>query len=206
MWLLVMLLAMQDPGAAEPASPPSRGEIGHVVVSPPFRGHFACAEHAEGELEFPGDALGTDCMVTGGIDPGSPEGFSRMYRSDGRSNEDWYGWGADVLAPFDGEVVRVIANDVVNAPGRLGQPPAAMLAFRRYDGVIVLYAHVADVQVALGERVRSGQVVAKVGNNGMSRNPHVHVGALRDGTPLQLRWDLRAMGELRRQGGQAGAD
>jgi murein DD-endopeptidase MepM/ murein hydrolase activator NlpD len=198
MWWLAMLLAVQDAGALEPATTPD-SEIEQVRVGPLFREPFMCAEHAEGELEFPGDALGTDCVVTGGIDPRRPEGYSRMYRSDGRSNEDWYGWGADVLAPFDGEVVRVMANDVVNEPGRFGTPPAAMLAFRRDDGVIVLYGHVADVQVAVGERVRAGQVVAKVGNNGMSRNPHIHVGALRGDTPLQIRWDLRAMGELRRR-------
>lgn len=202
MWKWALLLFALDAGAAEPAV--ARAGIGQVELSPPFRGHFMCAEHAEGELEFPGDALGTDCVVTGGVDPRSPHGFSRTYRDDGARNEDWYGWGAEVLAPFDGEVARIVPNDVVNVPGRFGEPPAAMVAFRRDDGVVVVYGHVADVAVALGERVRAGQVVAKVGNNGMSRNPHIHVGALRGETPLQVRWDLRAMGELRQQAAPAG--
>lgn len=206
MWKFVLLLAAAGAGAEEPAAP-AGADIGQVLVSPLFRERFMCAEHSEGELEYPGDALGTDCVVTGGVDPRSPDGFSRTYRGDGARNEDWYGWGAEVLAPFDGEVMEIVRNDVVNEPGRFGKPPAAMVAFRRDDGAVVLYGHVADVRVAQGERVRAGQVVAKVGNNGMSRNPHIHVGALRDGTPLQVRWDLRAMGELQRQAeGESGAD
>ncbi len=198
MWKFALLLAAAGAGAEEPAAP-AGADIEQVLVSPLFREYFMCAEHAEGELEFPGDALGTDCEVTGGVDPRSPYGFSRSYRTDGASNADWYGWGAEVLAPFDGEVARIVPNDVVNVPGRFGKPPAAMVAFRRDDGVVVVYGHVADVAVAVGDRVRAGQVVAKVGNNGMSRNPHIHVGALRGETPLQIRWDLRALGELRRQ-------
>lgn len=196
MWLLALLLAVSDGTAAE--SPvPSPGIIEQVQISPLFREPFMCAEHYEGEMEYPGDALGTDCVVTGGVDPRSPKGFSRTFRTDGSANEDWYGWGVEVLAPFDGEVVRVVANDEVNPPGRFGKPPAAILAFERDDGTIVLYAHVADVRVAVGDRVRAGQPVAVVGNNGISRNPHIHVGALRAGRPLQIRWDLRAMAALR---------
>jgi len=189
--LLGMVLGLQ-------AALASVAPIEAVTIAPLFRQAFICGEHPEGELEWPGDALGTDCLVTGGIDPRSPVGFARTFRTDGMRNEDWYGWGAEVLAPFDGEVIRVVANDVVNPPGRFGKPPAAMLMFRRDDGVVVVYGHVAGVRVAAGERVSAGQVVALVGNNGMSRSPHIHVGALRGDTPLQIRWDLRAMGRLQR--------
>ena len=167
-----------------------------VELSPLYRAPFACIEHPEGQVLTLGDALGSDCMVTGGFEPGG-RGYSSFFRTDGRSNEDWYGWGADVLAPFDGVVERVVANAVDNTPGTLGQPPAAMILFRRADGTNVLYAHVADVTVAAGDAVRAGQVVAKVGNNGISRLPHIHVGAYRGATPLQVRWDLRTMARLR---------
>ena len=198
MWLLALLLAVPETRVAE-TPVPAPLPIEQVMVSPLFRESFTCAEHYEGELDYPGDALGTDCEVVGGVDPRSPKGFQRTFRTDGMTNEDWYGWGVEVLAPFDGKVARVIANDVVNPPGQFGKPPAAILAFEREDGVVVLYGHVADVRVQQGDHVHAGQVVAVVGNNGISRNPHIHVGALRDGTPLQIRWDLRAMGEMRRQ-------
>ena len=202
---LAALLLLAVNGVAAQAGTTPAADIGQVLLSPLFREPYTCSEHAEGELEYPGDALGTDCVVIGGIDPARPEGFARTHRGDGSRNEDWYGWGVEVLAPFDGEVVRIVANDVVNQPGRFGTPPAAMVMVRREDGVVVVYGHVADVQVAQGERVRAGQVMARVGNNGVSRNPHIHVGALRGETPLQIRWDLRAMGRLQREPAEAAA-
>lgn len=176
---------------------PVDGEIELVMLSPLFRESFACVEHPLGQLTFTGDALGTDCTIMGGIS--REGGFVRPFRSDGSTNEDWYGWHAPVLAPFDGEVVGVLAKSEVNTPGNFGKPPAAMLQFRSAEGVIVTYAHVTAIQVKVGDKVSAGQQVAQVGNNGFSRAPHIHVGAWREegNTPLQIRWDLRAMARLR---------
>ena len=48
------------------------------------------------------------------------------------------------------------------------------------------------LHVARGDTVRAGQVVARVGNNGYGRNPHIHIGAWKGETPYQIRWDLRS--------------
>ena len=76
------------------------GEIEAVLLAPLFREPFMCSEHHDKQMPHVGDALGTDCLVTGGIDD-KGQGFSALYRTDGRTNEDWYGWGRDVLAPLD---------------------------------------------------------------------------------------------------------
>lgn len=186
---LVLLTLLQ--ATAQPAP-----DLPGITLHPLYRAPFACIEHPAGQATFLGDALGTDCMVTGGQKPGGP-GFTSLYRTDGRSNADWYGWGAEVFAPFDGLVERVVANPVVNTPGTIGSPPAAMILFRRADGTNVLYAHVAEITVAAGDSVRAGQPIARVGNNGISRLPHIHVGAYRGATALQVRWDLRAMARVR---------
>jgi murein DD-endopeptidase MepM/ murein hydrolase activator NlpD len=125
--------------------------------------------------------------------------FGRLYRTDGRRNEDWYSWGADVLSPGDGVVLALHANPKVNVPGTLGPPPAGFIMVRLNDGVIVLYAHVTDFAVAAGDHVKAGQVIAKVGNNGPSYAPHVHVGAFKGVEPLQIRWDQRAMARFHDQ-------
>lgn len=196
---LALFLLAQSTLQNRPTPPPVarevEGPIELVELSPPFRQHFSCAEHAVGELPLAGDALGTDCVIIGGIDEHG-NGFARPFRTDGRTNSDWYGWHEDVLAPFDGVVDAVIANNTVNDPGTMGRPPAGILRFIREDGTAVVYGHVDDIQVKPGERVTAGQVVAKVGNNGVSRSPHIHVGAYRGDVPLQIRWDLRAMARL----------
>ena len=69
--------------------------------------------------------------------------------------------------------------------------------------VQVAYVHVREVLVSEGETVRAGEPVARIGNNGSSFHPHVHIGAFRgemmseDAVPLQVRMDLEAMGRLR---------
>ena len=60
----------------------------------------------------------------------------------------------------------------------------------------VVYAHLAQPRVQTGDHVKAGQVVAIDSNNGVARNPHIHVGAYRNGVPYQIRWDLKAMGQV----------
>lgn len=189
----IIISAFAALAAAAPAQPQSQppadgaveAPIDEIVLAPPFDQPFACAEHPEGQLKSLGDALGTDCMITGGVTAAG--GFSRMYRGDGARNEDWYGWRADVRAPFDGVVKVVHLNLKTNTPGTMGTPPASVIGFERVDGAVVAYAHVQDIKVKVGDRVTAGQVVATVGNNGMARNPHLHIGALKDHRPLQIR-------------------
>ena len=168
-----------------------------ATIHPLFAEDYACQEHYEGQLAYKGDALGTDCFVTRLVEVAPERSFAVAYVNDGLANEDWYGWRAEVLAPFDGVVTRLSLNEVTNEPGRLGSPPASMIIFERDDGLSVLYAHIREPQVAEGDRVAAGQVVARVGNNGFGRNPHIHIGAWIGDEPLQLRHDLVAMGELR---------
>lgn len=204
------LLALALLADAAVSAPPARtfvmppraaavtGEIHQIVLGPIFADSFACVEHYFGQLDYAGDALGTDCMVGGGLDGAS--GFMKLYRTDGKTNADWYGWHVEVLAPVDGTVIGVLAKPDDNVPGTMGRPPAAMLQFRTADGVIVILAHVTAIRVKRGDRVTRGEVVALDGNNGMARAPHVHVGAYVEASaePLQIRWDQRAMAEAQK--------
>ena len=169
-------------------------EIHQVTLAPLFDKPFACTEHPLGQLHGAGDALGTDCMVVGGFEEN--RGFAKMYRGDGSKNTDWYGWHTPVHAPFDSVIKYIHLNAETNTPGTMGRPPASMMVFERADGVRVVYAHLMDPRVKVGDHVAAGQVVAIDSNNGVARNPHIHVGAYRGSEPLQIRWDLRAMGKI----------
>lgn len=148
-------------------------------------------------MRFVGDALGADCLVTELVELNEARAFSRYFKSDGTENEDWFSWRADVLAPITGEVKRVVINPVTNEPGVLGQPPASFIIIENTEGISVLLAHVRELSVDEGDVVEAGQPIAKVGNNGFSRNPHIHIGAwTSDSEPLQIQFDLRSHGEL----------
>jgi len=196
--LLGQAAAAQPAPAVAPLGPPPKaapvaGPIEQVTLGPIFRQRFMCAPHPMGELDYAGDALGSDCVVTGGVAGAS--GYMKFYRTDGKANEDWYGWHAEVLAPVAGTVLGTLARPGSNVPGTMGPPPAAQIRILTGDGIIVVLAHLTDFRVKAGDRVTAGQVIALDGNNGMARNPHVHVGAWRqkDLVPLQIRWDLRAL-------------
>ncbi|MEO1029635.1 MAG: M23 family metallopeptidase [Pseudomonadota bacterium] len=180
--------------ASESANKPP---IESVRIHPVFPDAFACQNHWEGQLKYTGDALGTDCFVTELVEDEKGRAFSRSFRRDGLRNEDWFSWEQPVLAPFSGKILKVNVNPKTNQPGELGAPPASFIVFQRADGVHVLLAHVKDISVAEGDAVDIGQQVARVGNNGYGRNPHIHIGAWNsDGAPLQIQMDLRAQGKL----------
>ena len=172
------------------------GDIETVLVGPLYAQPYMCSEHPLGQVPFAGDALGTDCLVTGGLD--TEPAFLRLYRGDGAENEDWYGWRAEVLAPVSGTVLGIYDNPSVNVPGEMGRPPAATIRIRTDEGVVVTLSHLGEFFVAGGDYVDRGMMIGLVGNNGMSRAPHIHIGAHReaDAMPLQIRWDLREMADL----------
>jgi hypothetical protein len=136
------------------------------------------------------DQLARDFLVTRVGDDGIPRLFRRG--SEGTSNEDWFGWRRDVLAPFDGTVTRVVQPDRPNAPGEKHKDRQPGGIFFESGEVAVLYGHVREIEVEEGQRVEAGEVVAKVGNNANSSAPHVHVGAWKNGTPLQVQVVLHA--------------
>jgi hypothetical protein len=194
---------------------PDSPAIDAIVIHPPLATSFTCSEHPLGAENHAGDALGADCLAYRS-DGGASGTFDRFYTGDGSRNEDWFSWNQPLLAPFDGVVRGILRSQVTNRPGTRGPDPAAAILFERFGDpadapVQVGYAHVQDIQVKVGDTVRAGQFVARIGNSGNAMFPHVHVGALRGDlvrvfngevpdralVPLQVRFDLGAMGRLR---------
>jgi len=190
--ILALLLSTERGPEKSTAPPPT---IQQVEIAPLFYQPFACIDHPEGQLSDPGDALGTDCFIVGGL-RGPQAGLVRLFNGDGSRNEDWFSWRAEVHAPLDGTVTDIGVNPLTNQPGVGGNPPASYITFRRPDGTIVVYAHVMEIRVRKGDRVTAGQVIAVDGNNGTAKMPHVHIGAYLGSTPLQIRWDLRVEGQV----------
>lgn len=183
--LLVVATLAESAVGSEPA------EV--VLAHPIYAEYFACGEHAAGQLKGLGDELGTDCTIQRFVLFDDKRLFAAAYRADGSRNEDWFGWLQPVLSPADAVVEKIDINPVTNTPGRLGKPPASSIQLLRDDGVRFVLAHVRDVSVEEGVRVTAGQPIAKVGNNGFGRAPHIHMGAWRDDTPLQIRFDQHYM-------------
>lgn len=177
-------------------------EIEAVVLYPVMKTTFTCAEHAEGELTNLGDVYGKDCMVIQN-DTTRTKGrrIPSLFLNDGLENKEWFGWEAPVLAPCDGVVTSVNINDMTNQPGKIPARSdlegASEIRFSCDDDVQVVYAHIRNPNVRADQSVKAGEVVARIGNNAVSTAPHIHIGAWKSETPLQIRFDLRALGQIR---------
>ena len=72
--------------------------------------------------------------------------------------------GTPIIAPADGIVVFA---------GREGGFGNMILVDHGY-GIVTRYGHCSSLEVKKGEKVRRGDVIAKVGNTGRSTGPHLH--------------------------------
>ena len=160
------------------------------MIHPIMKGLVFCAEHRAAEGGDVGDALGADCLLARRDSAAGTAAPLSFHRAGGLRNSDWFGWGATLLAPFDGVVESVHSNPASNAIGVMKAERPGMIVFLRADSVRVVFAHVGRIDVRPGQKLRAGDPVGQVGNNGRSRNPHTHVGAWKGDAPLQVRFDL----------------
>ncbi len=72
--------------------------------------------------------------------------------------------GTPIHAPGDGVVVKV------GPEAGYGET----IFIRHDNGDVSFYGHMARVFVHVGEKVKTGQVIAPVGNEGFSTGPHLH--------------------------------
>jgi hypothetical protein len=115
-----------------------------------------------------------------------------------RRPDAYPGFGRDIVAPIDGDVVR--ARSFMRDHLSRSSPPGLLylilesvreffgptgvlgnhIVIRRLDGVHVLMAHLrqGSLLVERGDPVVRGAKVAECGNSGNSTEPHVHIQAM----------------------------
>jgi murein DD-endopeptidase MepM/ murein hydrolase activator NlpD len=89
--------------------------------------------------------------------------------------------GIDLAAPIGAQVRAVAAGTVIFADpyGSYGN----LVVLRHANEITSHYGHCDSVAVSVGDRVRAGQVIARVGNTGGSTGPHLHLEIRRNGAP-----------------------
>ena len=107
-----------------------------------------------------------------------------LFHGDKNSNDNFYSYGADVLAVADGRVsdlkdelpdnigVTERKNRAITVDTIVGNYVILDLGKRRF----ALYAHLqpGSLRVKVGDNVKAGQTLALVGNSGNSDAPHLH--------------------------------
>ena len=141
-----------------------------TALRPPFQGRWKAAVDATRHHQLKGFALFA-------IDFLRVDEQGKLFGGTGKDLEDYLGFDQEVRAAADGEVVQAEAGFEDLAPGRIGKAEQANVVMLRHsDDEFTLYAHLkkGSVLVKAGDRVKTGQLVGRVGNSGASGTPHLH--------------------------------
>jgi len=80
--------------------------------------------------------------------------------------------GIDVVAALGSPIVAPAAGRVIKAERESGY--GLMVQIDHGNGLVTTYAHILRIAVSVGQRVTRGQLIATVGNSGLSTGPHLH--------------------------------
>jgi len=120
-----------------------------------------------------------------------PDG--RLFNGDKTKPESYSGFGADIHAVDDGQVVAVVDGLPEQVPGQnptglpLEQYAGNHIVQVMADGNYALYAHLktGSIKVKVGDQISSGQMIASLGNTGNTDGPHLHFHVMSTPEPLR---------------------
>ena len=100
------------------------------------------------------------------------------YKTDGKTNDDYYAFGKDLIAPCDGEVVLVVDGIKDNVPGTLNPIyiPGNTVILKTQNNEYLFFAHFKQHSIVVkeGQKIKQGQLLGLCGNSGNSSEPHLH--------------------------------
>jgi urea transporter len=137
----------------------------------PFWGEWKVTQGFNGEHTHKDDwQYAWDFVITDDED--------KEYSDSGDFLEDYFCFDTPVVAPMDGEVVNILDNIPDNKIGEINLEYnfGNSIVIDHGEGLFSSLSHLKNksVEVAVGERVTKGDILAKCGNSGRSPYPHLH--------------------------------
>jgi murein DD-endopeptidase MepM/ murein hydrolase activator NlpD len=100
------------------------------------------------------------------------------FKTDGKTREDYIGYGKEIIAPANGTVVEVIDGIFENSPGtrnpyaQIGNAIVIQHASKEYS--VLAFLKQGSIRVKVGDRIARGQVLAQCGCSGNATEPVLH--------------------------------
>ncbi len=101
-----------------------------------------------------------------------------FFKTDGSSNEDYFSFGLDILAPASGEIIEVVSGLRDNKPKELNSFNfiGNYIMIKHDDSTFSVLGHLKQnsTVVKVGQKVKAGDKLAECGNSGYTTDPHLH--------------------------------
>jgi hypothetical protein len=190
----------QTPAALHYTVAPLEVRAKVMVIGPPLKGKGWVAFN--GCCEISGIHRSSSQTVNGGlyfaqrfaIDWMRLDDKGRILNGDDADVHSYTDYGADVIAVADGKVVSTMKELTDQKPGtlpdvstiNLGNVDGNHVVLDLGNGVFAFYAHMQhdSIGVSLGDHVKRGQVLGKLGNTGNTSAPHLHFHLMDSRSPL----------------------
>jgi len=102
----------------------------------------------------------------------------KSFQGSGTSNENYYAFGKEIIAPCDGEVILVVDGIKDNIPGEMNPAylPGNTVILKTANDEFLFFAHFKQYSIVVkpGQKVRQGELLGKCGNSGNSSEAHLH--------------------------------
>jgi hypothetical protein len=162
-----------------------------IVIRPPLKGNgwlattACCKPNVHRDERIAIDGVRIETGETFAVDWAKVKN-DRLFDGDGKSVEQYYGFGEDVLAVADGTVVSIHDGMPDQTPSVFMVPKSKSdyggnnVILEIAPNVFAWYAHLREgsLTVKVGDAVKVGASIAKIGNTGPSEGPHLHLGLI----------------------------
>jgi murein DD-endopeptidase MepM/ murein hydrolase activator NlpD len=138
----------------------------------------ASSEAYEYEVYDTGDISGCYFIIPVEGTPGSPFGD----RINPVTKKEEMHKGIDIGAKIGDSIFASMDGEIETA--EMDSTYGNYIKISHEGGFETLYAHCSELLVKKGQTVYQGDVIAKVGNTGLSDGPHLHFEIIKDGTPV----------------------
>lgn len=118
--------------------------------------------------------VGTKPLDLGGAKFGWPIARGVNYTITSKLGDDRGHKGFDIAATEGTPVCASLGGVVIEASTGYNGGYGYKVVVDHGNGITTVYAHCSKLLVSVGQRVSTGQVIAKVGNTGRSTGPHLH--------------------------------
>jgi Peptidase family M23 len=162
-----------------------------IVIRPPLKGNgwlattACCKPNVHRDERIAIDGVRIETGETFAVDWAKVKN-DRLFDGDGKRVEQYYGFGEDVLAVADGTVVSIHDGMPDQTPFVFMVPKSKSdyggnnVILEIAPNIFAWYAHLrqGSLTVKVGDAVKAGAPIAKLGNTGPSEGPHLHLGLI----------------------------